>query len=120
MTRRIAKLFSTFAVSFLIVIVLTPAYPQIQRATDYNSPIRLGPDNAPIKLEVFYDMQCPSCASFHPNLKAVLVKYQGKLQVTFRHFPIWLHDKAFLAGIAVEAANQQGKGFEMIDILLSN
>jgi protein-disulfide isomerase len=83
-------------------------------------PITIGLPDAPFKLEVFYDMQCPSCGAFHPQLKAALEKYPNKIYVTFRHFPLsMVHDKSFMASLAVEAANQQGKGYQMIDMLLS-
>jgi protein-disulfide isomerase len=121
MTRHLSyrKVLSTIAGMYLFLVVITVVNAQAQKGTVSDNPIEIGSKDAPLKLEVFYDMQCISCAAFHPILKAALAKYQNQLQVTFRHFPISFHDKAFLAGIAVEAANQQGKGFEMIDVLLS-
>jgi protein-disulfide isomerase len=86
-----------------------------------DSPIQVGRPDSSYQIVVYYDMQCPSCAAFHPKLKQVLEKFPDKIFVTFRHFPLTsMHDKAFLGAIAVEAANEQGKGSEMIDILLTN
>ena len=104
----------------LTITLIAAAEALAQGSNIGDDPIQVGRKDAPIKLEVFYDMQCPSCANFHPILKAAIAKYQDQLLVTFRHFPISFHDKAFLAGMAVEAAKQQKKGFEMLDMLLLN
>jgi protein-disulfide isomerase len=105
---------------FVVVAAVSSISVYGQNRPGGDNPIQIGRKDAPIKIEVFYDMQCPSCFAFHPVLKAALAKYKDSLFITFRHFPISLHDKAFLAAVAVESANRQGKGFEMIDMLLSN
>jgi protein-disulfide isomerase len=89
-------------------------------ARPIEQPIRIGRPDAPFKLEVFYDLQCPSCGDFHPKLKAAFEKYPDKMFITFRHFPLMMHDKSFMASMAVAAAQQQGKGYEMMNTLLSN
>src|SRR6478735_6415099 len=82
-----------------VLLYLNAIRVQAQTAQVKNEPVQIGSSDAPIKIEVFYDMQCPSCASFHPVLKATLSKFQNKLYVTFRHFPISFHDKAFISGL---------------------
>ena len=85
-------------------------------------PLEIGKPNADAKIEVFYDLQCPTCANFHSILKSVEDRFRDKVFVTFRHFPLGIpaHDKAFLAARVVEAARLQGKGLKMLDLILAN
>lgn len=81
--------------------------------------ITFGDPKAQHRIEVFYDLQCGACAAFHEKLKAVLAKSGDKVFVIFRHFPLAMHDRAFMASSIAEAARRQGKGVEMIDFLLN-
>lgn len=64
------------------------------------------------------DFQCPACASYYPIVKAVYEKYQKDIKVQFRHFPlVQIHQNAFAASRAAEAAGKQGKFWEMHDLL---
>lgn len=85
-------------------------------------PLQSGSRTAAVKIEVFYDLQCPSCANFHLVLRKLEQKYGNDLLITFRHFPLRIpaHDKAFMAARMVEAAHVQGKGREMLDLILAN
>ena len=82
-------------------------------------PIRFGSLNAQIKVEIFVDCQCPSCAEYNERLRSVESRYPEKVQIIFRHFPLPMHDKAMIAAKAVEAARSQGKGLEMIDLMFT-
>lgn len=63
------------------------------------------------------DFQCPSCAG-HAPFVAGLVSEQENLKVVYRHFPLVnIHPNAMPAALASEAAGQQGKFWEMHDIL---
>ena len=79
-----------------------------------------GDPNAPVKIEVYYDLQCPACTRFHKILKETEEAYPGKIFVTFRQWPLNLpaHDKAIRAARVVEAANMQGRGREMLDLVM--
>ena len=78
-----------------------------------------GNQNGKIRLEVFNDYQCPSCAIFNKKLKIFEGKYLSDLHLTFRHFPLMvIHDKALLAAQAVEAAGIQGRFWEISDLIL--
>jgi protein-disulfide isomerase len=100
------------------VAVAQNAEPDYEATT----PIRVGRANAPVKIDVFYDLQCPLYSGFHLSLKEVEKKYGESLLITFWHFPLNIpaHDKAILAARAVEAARLQGKGLEMLDLILLN
>jgi cyclophilin family peptidyl-prolyl cis-trans isomerase/protein-disulfide isomerase len=77
-----------------------------------------GPADAPVTFLIFSDLQCPYCARLHPMLEELLELHPDDLQIVFRHFPLpVLHDKAYLAGQAAEAAGLQGHFWEMHDLL---
>jgi len=77
-----------------------------------------GPADSPVTFLIFSDFQCPYCAKLHPMLKELLALHPNDLQLVFRHFPLRvLHDKAYLAGQAAEAAGLQGHFWEMHDLL---
>lgn len=67
------------------------------------------------------DLQCPACASYFPILQQVRDKYKGKITFQFRHFPlVALHPNALSAHRAAEAAGNQGKFWEMHDMMYQN
>ncbi len=111
-------LFSTLCFSIFVL----PSFAQNVKQADGRLPFRSGKSDAIAKVEVYYDLQCPSCANFHSILKVVENKFGDKVSVTFRHFPLDIpaHDKAFLAARVVEAARVQGKGREMLDLIMAN
>jgi cyclophilin family peptidyl-prolyl cis-trans isomerase len=77
-----------------------------------------GAKNAPVTLIEYADLQCPSCAAVHPQLKATLDQVSDTVRFVYRHFPlISIHDKATLAARAAEAAAIQGKFDDMVDLL---
>ena len=80
--------------------------------------LSFGDPKAENRIEVFYDFQCGSCAAIHPNLKRLVERFPQRAFVIVRHFPLPLHDRAFMASSVVEAAKRQGKGMEMVDLLL--
>jgi protein-disulfide isomerase len=67
------------------------------------------------EIVVFSDFQCPFCAS----LAAVLAELAqaGEAVIRFKHFPLSFHAKAPAAHRAALAANQQGKFWEMHDLI---
>lgn len=80
----------------------------------------LGNANAAVTIVAFTDYQCPSCAAMHPLL-ARLVKESGdKVRLVTRDFPLSQHAEAFKAAEAAEAAREQGKYWEYVQVLLQN
>jgi protein-disulfide isomerase len=81
----------------------------------------IGPKNAPITLVEFADFQCPFCYSAEPTVKAIMAKYKDKIKLVFKNYPlISLHPQAVNASMAAECAQEQGKFWEMHDILFEN
>ncbi len=87
---------------------------------DINGAPVFGDPNAPITIVEFTDFQCPFCAKASKTLNELVEKNPGKVKIVFKHNPLSFHDKAKLAHQAAEAANLQGKFWEMYEILFSN
>jgi protein-disulfide isomerase len=80
---------------------------------DY-SPRQKG-QNAQIQIVEFADFECPSCAAFHPTFKKFKQEYGDRLDFVLRIIPIHRNSKSSSA--AAYAAGEQGKYFEMHDML---
>src|SRR5262245_11239921 len=77
-----------------------------------------GPQDATITLVEFGDYQCPSCGYYSPIVNEVLRRYPKDVRLEFHHFPlIQIHQFAMPAALAAEAAGEQGKFWEMHDML---
>lgn len=70
-------------------------------------------DSARLTIVEFGDYQCPACGLAHPGIKKAVSDYPGQVNFVFRHFPLAQHKNAEIASQAVEAANLQGKVWEM-------
>ncbi|MCA1623045.1 MAG: DsbA family protein [Acidobacteria bacterium] len=80
-----------------------------------------GKPNAPVTIVMFMDFQCPACKAVDPVLKGVTAEYGDKVRLVVRDFPLTeMHENAFNAALAANAANAQGKFFEYGEILFRN
>ena len=80
-----------------------------------------GPEKAAVTLTEFGDYQCPSCGYYAPLVLEVLHRYPTEVKLEFHHFPlVSLHQWAMAAAVAAEAAGEQGKFWEMHDMLYQN
>lgn len=83
-------------------------------------PNMLGSPTATVTVEEFADFQCPACADKHPILKEIQSIYGSRIKFVFRHFPLQMHEKAYDAAVAAEAAGIQGKFWDMQNQLYTN
>lgn len=65
----------------------------------------------------YSDFQCPACAAYQPLVKQLAQDFEGKIAIVYRHFPLLQHKHAKLAAYASEAADKQGKFWEMHDMI---
>ncbi len=80
-----------------------------------------GPAAAPVTVVMFNDFQCSACASFGPIVKSVVEKFGDKVRLVIRDFPLEsIHENAFNAALAANAAALQGKYFEYGALLYAN
>jgi protein-disulfide isomerase len=93
--------------------------PRVEVAAD---PSRLrGDPAAPVTIVEFSDFQCPFCARVQPTLQQVLEKYQGRVNLSYRDFPLsTIHPNATKAGEAARCAGEQGKFWEYHDRLFAD
>jgi protein-disulfide isomerase len=64
-----------------------------------------GPKNAPVTIVEFADLECPTCSRAHDFLETTfLPKYQGKVRMVFKEFPLQMHEWAMPAAIANQCA----------------
>lgn len=68
-----------------------------------------GPDSAPVKLVEYSDFECPSCRVVQQDLRSLFQNYPGKIQLTFKHYPLTSHRWSIYAHQAAECMNAQGK-----------
>jgi protein-disulfide isomerase len=82
-----------------------------------------GPEDAPAILVEFSDYQCPHCASFN-GFAAKLLRQNyvsnGMLRWTVYEFPLDHFANAIPAAIAARCAGDQGRFWEMRDMLFGN
>ncbi|TMR07845.1 Na+/H+ antiporter NhaA [Nonomuraea turkmeniaca] len=79
-----------------------------------------GPEDARITIVEYGDFECPYCGRLHPVLEELREK-NPDVRLVFRHFPIrTLHPRAAPAAIVAEAAADQGRFWEMHDVLYDN
>ncbi len=82
-----------------------------------------GDPNAPIAVVEFSDFQCPYClrhvTETQPALDTEFVD-TGEVFWVFKHFPLNIHPQAPAAAAASECASDQGKFWEMHELLFAN
>ena len=67
------------------------------------------------------DYQCPYCGAAYPILKELMKEFGSQIKFVFRNFPLSeMHEYARAAALAAEAANLQGKFWEMHDAIYEN
>lgn len=101
-------------------VKITPVPPVSEQGA--NPPNQLGSPNASVTLEEFADFQCPSCGATYPALHQIQTLYGPRINFIFRNFPLPMHDKAYDAAVASEAAGMQGsdKFWAMHSLLYQN
>ena len=83
--------------------------------------IFVGKKDAPVTLMEFGEYESEECAKVNEVVKQLLEEYEGKIRFQFRHFPLTLiHQRSLKASESAVAAAQEGKFWEMHNVLFSN
>ena len=100
-------------------------FPQTKQLKT-NDHIKWSPDKKNLLVE-YSDFQCPACKNAHNILKTIEASGSADFAITkkvtlvYRHFPLYqVHNEAYLAAYAAEAAGKQNKFWEMTDLLFDN
>lgn len=80
----------------------------------------LGNPDGKIKIFEFTDFQCPYCLVFHDTMHQLIDEYGDDVAWVFKHFPLSSHPLSLPGAMAVECAGEQGKFWEMSDIIFLN
>jgi protein-disulfide isomerase len=83
--------------------------------------IFVGKKDAPVTLIEFGEYESEECAKANEIVKQLLEEYEGKIRFQFRHFPLTLiHQRSLKASESAVAAGQEGKFWEMHNVLFAN
>lgn len=77
----------------------------------------LGPPDAPVRIVVFSDFECPHCARAAAILHEVRSRRPESIRIAFKHFPLDSHPMAMSAARASVAAHAQDRFREFHDAL---
>lgn len=79
-----------------------------------------GPGSARVTAVVFSDFQCPSCRQAHAALDSLAKAFPRELRVVFKQYPLSFHPYAFAAAEAACAAHDQGRFWELADVIYAH
>lgn len=83
--------------------------------------IFVGDKTAPVTLVEFGDYESEACSKANEVVKKLLEEYDGKIRFNYRHFPLTkIHQRSLKAAEASVAAAQEGKFWEMHNIMFAN
>jgi protein-disulfide isomerase len=105
-----------------------PAAQQAPRGPDpakvYSVPVAdepaKGSKNAWVTVVEWSDFQCPFCSRVVPTIKQMIDTYGDDVRIVFKHNPLGFHQRAKPAAMAAECAHEQGKFWQMHDVLFEN
>jgi protein-disulfide isomerase len=103
-------------------VVINLKAPPVFRAkvTTDGAPFE-GAEKAPVTIVKFEDFFCPFCKRVQSTFKDLLARYDGKVKVVHRDYPIeQLHPGSSKAHLAARCANEQGKFWAYHDKVYEN
>ncbi|HYS83152.1 MAG TPA: thioredoxin domain-containing protein [Anaeromyxobacteraceae bacterium] len=82
------------------------------------APVR-GPADAWVTLVEWSDFECPFCRAAEPQVEQVLTQHPADVRLVYKQLPLTeIHERALPAALAADCAGQQGKFWEMHDLLM--
>ncbi|HEY5805967.1 MAG TPA: thioredoxin domain-containing protein [Candidatus Saccharimonadales bacterium] len=81
----------------------------------------IGEGKSGVTLVEYGDFECSACGQYYPIVEQVKEKYRDQIFFQFRNLPLLqVHPNAFAASRAAEAADKQGKFWDMYNLLYQN
>ena len=99
------------------ILLNPPPKPRVE--VEASGPAR-GPTDAKVTVIEFSDFECPYCSQAHDVIEKVMQKYDGKVRLVFRNFPLGFHQHARKAAEASLCANAQDKFWPYHDALFAD
>ncbi|MDH3903995.1 MAG: thioredoxin domain-containing protein [Xanthomonadales bacterium] len=90
------------------------------RSTDPDRPPAYGPEDAKVRVIIFSDYQCIHCRRASQATHQISAEFPGEVRIEVWHRALSMHKKAETAALAAVAAQQQGKFWEMHDMIFSS
>jgi len=84
------------------------------------NPRKGDPATAAVTIIEFSEFQCPYCSKVLPTMDKIFETYGDKVAVVWRDYPLPMHKEAPKASEAGHCANEQGKFWEMHDVMFQN
>lgn len=81
-----------------------------------------GNPSAPVTIVEFTDFQCPYCANGARTVSAMMAKYEGKVKLIVKHYPLPFHPVALPAALYFEGIALQSpeKAWQFYDAVFAN
>ena len=99
-----------------VVVLLSP--PRIEVGFD---PTRVrGNPKAKVMIVEFSDFQCPYCYKAVEKIDAILKAFPNDVKLVFKQYPLDSHPQAMISAQAAIAALQQGKFWQLHDVMFKN
>ncbi len=80
----------------------------------------LGSPDAVVTIVEWADFECPFCGAFSPLLNEIIHKYPTQVRLVYKFYPLQAHAHGEISARAAVAALNQGKFWEMHDMLFEN
>lgn len=110
--------------------IKNPSAGEIQKALEEQRAIRLkaikgpgdnfsyGASNPQVTIYEFADFSCPYCRDSYAGMRKVTSEYKDKVKIVYRDYT--LHKNSLDLALGARCAGEQGKFWEMHDVLFSN
>jgi len=114
--------------SLIEISKLMDTSPKAHRPKLLEAPVTIAVDGAPVKgpadaritLVEFSDFECPFCSAAVKQVDIVMAAYPKDVKLIYKQFPLSMHPHAEIAAEASLAAREQGKFWEMYEVLFKN
>jgi len=114
--------------SLIEISKLMDASPKAHRPKLLEDPVKIpvagapvrGPEDARITLVEFSDFECPFCSAAVKQVDMIMAAYPKDIKLIYKQYPLSMHPHAEMAAEASLAAREQGKFWEMYELLFKN
>jgi hypothetical protein len=93
--------------------------PNFKKVEIADSPSR-GPLDAPVTILVWSDFECPHCRMAMPLLERLFTRFSPKIRLVHKFYPLRSHSNAEASARAAIAAQNQGRYWEMEQVLFDH